>query len=199
MKKELSSAFGSSAPKVIMPKRVGMALEHAFGRPTTQPLLQEPGETLRWSEMVEFADVVGEYLYSTANDIASATRAIDALGGPSRVTEYNRLIKTITMDLERFSDEVLALKTSASSQGDFVLTPDSNVLYLQIYEKLNTAQTYYHGVIHHAMIAITEFSLEANDKAKAKAALSVGVLTATQPDQQPIAGETQAVQEGEPS
>lgn len=169
----ISGAFGKGAtpaPNVIMPKRAHMAIEHAFGKITTMPVMGLDTPACHWSEIHGFINDVMAFIYENSVEVGRAVTAIEAAGGPHRVAEYNRTISTVMKDLEKFTEECIQIRDAAAQHTGVIATPEDNVEYIRFFEKIKAAQAFYQGVMHHAFINITEFSLEAADKAKKEGA-----------------------------
>lgn len=160
------SGFSEKDVKVIMAKPGAMAIEHAFnGQVRSRPVaIDLRNEQMNWQQAHDFVDILSNFVFRVTKDFNDVVQLVTQMGGPDRPADYERITKTAVSDIDRFTDELVQLKGVIAGKHGFIETPEDNMEYIRIFEKLEGFNAYFQGVTHHLMIEMTEFSLEAKDR-----------------------------------
>ena len=157
--------------KVAMPTRAAMSIDHAFNKsPQIRPFATNStvDDQLSWYSMESFSNDVREMIYGMANSLRDSVTLVSNLGGVTNVDEFTRSVKSANADMERFTNEFLAIRSQHEDLNGFITTAEEHTKYNAIMENYISFQALFSGAMHHTMINFTEYSLQAKDAAIAR-------------------------------
>lgn len=158
--------------KVTMPSKISSSLSEAFSGRPINPVVELQGENshLSWYDLETLKDSVLELFNITMNQFHETVQLILAAGGVSRVAEYDRTVATACNDLDRYSSELAVIIAEHANRNGIIDNAADHALYMSIFEKYQSFASYFQSALHHVMISMTDFALEADAKRNAAAA-----------------------------
>lgn len=152
--------------KVTMPNQLSSELSGIFSGKPINPLITSPGEQDRlcWYDLESLKDSILKLFDITATQFQETTVMIQSVGGVDRLDEYNRVVATACNDLDRYSKDLVIIMNEHAGKTGFIETAEEHAVYMAIFEKYNSFSSYFQSALHHVMIAMTDFALEADAK-----------------------------------
>lgn len=165
--------------KFTMPTGIASSVANAYGGSRPQPLVSTPNEKghLSWYDLESLKNSVLDLFSTTADQFAESARMIAAAGGVERLNEYTRVVETASNDLERFSKELRLIMDQHEGKNGFIDNAEDHTTYMTIFEKYNSFYAHFQSTLHHVMLSMTYFAMEAEQRQKKAAE----ILQAEQP------------------
>lgn len=157
--------------KITMPSKISNSVSEAFNGQAMNPVVEFPGgeSHLSWYDLESLKNSILELFSTTASQFDETVQLIKEVGGVSRIDEYNRTVATACNDLERYSSELAVIMAEHANRHGFVDNAADHTLYMTIFEKYQSFASYFQAALHHVMISMTDFALEAEARRAALA------------------------------
>lgn len=181
-KKQIGQSKVHAAPSFIKinPTTIASSLSFAFngGRNMIPPIhVRTEGTDQRWAAVDDLSNAIADSFAASVNGIGQTVEMVRALGC-DHPNEFNTLVNKTNEDMNRFANDFQNVRAKHAGKKGIVDGPDDLALQLQVFEDYMQFRALFDGVMHHTMIAFTEYALEAKDRGMAKLKEDAAALAA---------------------
>lgn len=157
--------------KVAMPTKISSSVAAAMNSHPGMPLVTRPGEVqhLSWYDLEELRNDIRDYFMMFNDQFTESVEMVKAAGGVERVDEYNRTVVTACNDIDRFSKELAMIMTQHEGRNGVVDNAEDHNTYMTVFEKYQSFMSHFQASLHHVMIAMKGFSMEADARRRRQA------------------------------
>lgn len=155
-------------PQYLVPTETSQAVASTLGssievlnnkKPTRHSKSKRPS----WDALQDLSDEIGRTVVQMASDINDSVELVKRVGCDQPL-EFNKIVEKTNQDFDTFLADYLKVKEKHKNKKGPIETDEDLAMSLRIFENYNQFQAFFHGVMHHSLIAFTEFALQAKDR-----------------------------------
>lgn len=146
-------------------KKMTDPMAQILGGSTVPEPIRKATETkkAKWVDLEELYALLSEGLANFGQDVLKIERSIQSAGIRITDPKINAMRKTITEDIERFTNEALVIRQEHIHRTGYVNGGEDLRVYLMIYDKYRASLSFFQGVMQQHAIALTEISIFINE------------------------------------
>lgn len=164
MKKEVKS--NQEQEVILRTNPVSKAVKAAAGLKANDMIVPANSLSIHlWKDVDELRDAIANMVMTITQDMLQVRELVNSHGCDD-LKEFNTVFETAQRDLLIFSNDFKRVRMMHHGKSGPIIDADEQALSLQIIENYEQFRTKFLGVTQHTLIYLTEYSLQARDRAR---------------------------------